>query len=67
MSEPSLSAYVARCQQTLAEYSRLRFLGVSHETAHKMSGFMEAVTGKPIDQAEQLRDLRKIIAHDEDA
>ncbi len=64
MSEPSLSAYVERCQKALAEYARLRFLGVSHEMAHKQSGFHDAVMGKPVNQAEQLRDVRKIISGD---
>lgn len=64
MTEQSLSAFVQRCQDTLAEYSRLRFLGVSHESARKMSGFEDAVMGKPIDQGPQLRDVRKIISGD---
>lgn len=64
MSDPSLSAYVQRCQETMAEYSRLRFLGVSHEMARRQSGFEDAVMGKRIDQGQQLRDVRKIIAGD---
>lgn len=64
MSEPTLSAFVQRCQETMAEYQRLRFLGVSHEFALKKSGFMAAVQGKPIDPIESAREIRKIVAGD---
>ena len=62
MSDPVPSSFVERCQKALAEYSRLRFLGVSHETAHARCGLKEAIQGQPIDPAE--RDVRKLIAHD---
>lgn len=64
MTEPSLSSFVERCQKALAEYSRLRFLGVSHEVAHARCGLKEAITGKPIDPVESLRDLKKVMAGD---
>lgn len=65
MTEPTLSAYVARCRKALEEYSRLRFLGVSHEMARRQSGFELAVMGKPADAIEVVRDVRKIIAGDD--
>ena len=64
MTEPTLSAYVARCQKALEEYSRLRFLGISHEIARKQSGFELAVMGKPADPVEAMRDVRRIVAGD---
>lgn len=64
MSEPTLSAYVARCQQALDEYARLRFLGISHEIAHRQSGFLDAVQGKPANVLASVREVRKIIAGD---
>lgn len=67
MSQESLSSYVERCRKTLEEYSRLRELGVSHEMARRQSGFEEAVMGRPVSQAQQVRDVRKIIAGDEEA
>jgi hypothetical protein len=63
MTEPSLSVFVKRCQDALAEYSRLRFLGVSHEMARKQSGFERAVRGElaePVDA----RDVRKVASGD---
>jgi hypothetical protein len=64
MSEPTLSAYVARCQKALEEYSRLRFLGISHDIARRQSGFELAVMGKPADPVETMREVRRIIAND---
>lgn len=66
MSQQSLSAYSQRCRETLDEYSRLRFLGVSHEMARRQSGFEQAVMGKPAGWEHQVRDVRKIIAGDEE-
>jgi hypothetical protein len=48
MSDPTLSAYVQRCHDAMAEYQRLRFLGMSHDAARKLSGFEEAVMGKSV-------------------
>jgi hypothetical protein len=62
MTEPSLSAFVKRCQDALAEYSRLRFLGVSHEMARKQSGFENAVMGKSAPA--EPRDARKVASGD---
>lgn len=64
MTEPTISAFVQRCKDSLEEYSRLRFLGVSHEFALKQSGFMAAVQGKPVDAIESARDVRRIMAGD---
>ena len=64
MSEPTLSAFVARCQKALDEYSRLRFLGVSHEMARRLSGFEAAVMGKDPDLIEAAREVRRICAGD---
>jgi len=64
VSESSLSAYVQRCRTTMAEYERLRFLGVSHETARKLSGFESAVMGREPDPVESAKDIRKMIAGD---
>lgn len=49
MSEPTLSAFVKRCQAAMAKYQELRFLGMSHELARQMSA---------------ARDVRKIVAGD---
>lgn len=64
VSEPTLSAFVLRCQKAMAEYQRLRFLGISHEIAAQRSGFMSAVKGEPVDPVESMRDVRKAIAGD---
>jgi hypothetical protein len=64
MSEPTLSAFVQRCQAALAEYDRLRDLGISHEMAMQDSGFYAAITGKPVDVQESVRDVRRICAGD---
>jgi hypothetical protein len=44
MEKPS--AYVSRCCDALEKYSALRFTGVTHEGAVKLSGLYEAVCGK---------------------
>ena len=41
-----LSDYVAKCQAALAEYQRLRALGVGHAMAARESGLILAVQGK---------------------
>jgi hypothetical protein len=43
MSETSLSAFVLKAKAAMAEYQRLRFLGVSHEQALHQSGFFDAI------------------------
>lgn len=43
MEKPS--AYVSRCCEALEKYSALRFTGVTHDGAVKLSGLFEAVTG----------------------
>jgi hypothetical protein len=57
-----LSDFVARCQSALAEYQRLRFLGIDHDIAILQSGFRDAVIGKPIDQRRLLLDARAAAA-----
>jgi hypothetical protein len=64
MTASSLSVFVQRCQDALAEYERLRFLGVSHEVASKRSGLLEAIQGKPIDPVTSAREVRKMLAGD---
>jgi hypothetical protein len=63
MSEPTLTAYVQRCQAAMAKYQHLRFMGMSHEIARKQSGFEDAVMGRP-DVGETLRDVKRIVAGD---
>lgn len=64
MSEPTLSAFVQRCQDAMAKYQHLRFMGVSHEIARKQSGFELAVMGREPDPVEAIRDVRKMCAGD---
>jgi hypothetical protein len=41
------SAFVKRCQDALAEYQRLRFLGAGHEVASRK--LREALRGRDVD------------------
>jgi hypothetical protein len=62
MTDPS--PFVQRCMTALAEYDRLRDLGVGHEMAMQDSGFYAAIVGKPVDVGENMRDVRRICAGD---
>jgi len=61
------SAFVARCKAALEECDRLTFLGISRDIAIVQSGLRDAVMGRePIDQGQQLRDVRRIVSGDTD-
>ena len=64
MSEPTLTAFVLRCQQALEKYRALRAEGYDHEQAHSLSGLMAAVKGQPADPVSAAREVRRIIAQD---
>lgn len=68
MTEPvRCSDFVQRCRDTMAEYERLRFLGIGHDIAIVQSGFRDAVMNRPVEQRQLLRDVRAIVAGDADA
>jgi len=66
MSEPvPCSAFVARCRAALEECDRLTAGGMARDLAIVQSGLRDAVCGRePIDQGQQLRDVRKLISGD---